>query len=177
MQVPWRHIALAAVGVLASGCSGLFESKPPGPCPGVSVPRDAAHVVQFLPGPGRDLIDVRYQGSIEPLSARCRYIDDDKTVEMRLSVGISARKGPAAEAGTADFAFFVAITDLNQTILAKQVFQSPIEFPTGRRRAGSIEEIEQLIPLPEGTNGASYEIVIGFQLEKDQLDYNRLRRR
>jgi len=177
MRVPWRHIALAAVGLLASGCSGVFESKPPGPCPSVTVPRDAALVVQFLPGPGRDLIDVLYQGSIEPLSARCRYIDDDKTVEMRLSVGVSARKGPAAKTAEADFAFFVAITDLDQNILAKQVFQSPIEFPAGRRRAGAIEEIEQLIPLLEGTNGASYEIVIGFQLDQEQLHYNRNRRR
>ena len=168
---------MAALGLLASACGAFFESKPPGPCPKVTVPRVAAQVVQFLPGEGRDLIDVRYQGSIEPLSARCRYIDNDTVVEMRLSVGISARKGPAAEAAEANFAFFVAITDLDQNILAKKVFQSPIEFPSGRRRAGVVEEIEQLIPLAEGSNGASYDILIGFQLDKDQLDYNRDRKR
>ena len=39
------------------------------------------------------------------------------------------------------------------------------------------EEIEEIIPLAAGLDGASYEILVGFELTGDQLEYNRRRRR
>jgi len=89
---------------------------------------------------------------------------------------ILAQRGPASRGAEANFPFFVAVTDRDQNILAKEVFDSVVEFPEGRRRAGVFEEVEQQIALRDEETGDDYEIIVGFQLSRDQLDRNRARR-
>jgi hypothetical protein len=72
--------------------------------------------------------------------------------------------------------FFFTIVGPDGSIRAKEVFDSPIEFQKGRRRAGVFEEIEQVIELGKEETGASYEIIVGFQLTREQLERNRKRR-
>ena len=164
--------AAVVLVLLAGGCT-LFQKPPPGPCPRVSVLSDAAKLVVFRPGPGRDLIDVEFEAEITPLGGGCNYVDRDRVIEMRLELRIAALRGPAAGGPTVELPYFVAIVGPGQAILAKQVFASPIEFEENRRRAGALEQTDQTIPLQEGQTGADYEVLIGFQLSAAQLDYNR----
>ncbi len=167
--------AMAVLILLVGGC-GLFQKPPPGPCPRVSVLDVAAKLVMFRPGPGRDLIDVEFEGEITPLGGGCNYVDRDRVIEMRLELRIAALLGPAAGGATVELPYFVAIVGPDQAILAKQVFRSPIEFEKNRRRAGALEQTDQTIPLAEGQTGADFEVLIGFQLTAAQLDYNRQQR-
>ena len=89
---------------------------------------------------------------------------------------IAALLGPAAGGPAVELPYFVAIVGPDQAILAKQVFRSPIEFEKNRRRAGAMEQIDQTIPLAEGQTGADFEVLVGFQLTAQQLDYNRQQR-
>ena len=50
-------------------------------------------------------------------------------------------------------------------------------FQPTQRRAGVVEEIEELIPLPAGLSGADFEILVGLELTADQLEFNRSRSR
>jgi hypothetical protein len=36
-----------------------------------------------------------------------------------------------------------------------------------------LEELQQRIPLPKGGSAADYRIIVGLQLTKDELEYNR----
>ena len=171
-----RASAATAVLILLVGGCALFQKPPPGPCPRVSVLGVAAKLVLFRPGPGRDLIDVEFEGEITPLGGGCNYVDRDRAIEMRLEFRIAALRGPAAVGPTVEFPYFVAIVGPDQAILAKQVFASPIEFEKNRRRAGALEQTDQTIPLAEGQTGADFEILVGFQLTAAQLDYNRQQR-
>ena len=68
--------------------------------------------------------------------------------------------------------FYVAITDVAENIIAKETFGSKLEFQQSRRRIGMVEEISQKIPLA-GRRPSEYEILVGLQLNADQLEFNR----
>ena len=69
------------------------------------------------------------------------------------------------------------IMAIPRDILAKEIFTSIVPFPEGRSQAGVVEELEQIIPLPDRKAGPNYEIIVGFQLTEEQLQQNRKRRR
>ena len=96
---------------------------------------------------------------------------------MEAIIDIAAKVGPASEGFSAQVPFFVAIIDSKKNIIAKRTFVSVAEFINGRRRAGVREEIEQTLYLKKGEIGSDYEVVVGLQLTKSQLQHNRRRRR
>ena len=167
----WPLLAL----LLVSGCTLFGKNNETRPCPAVVKLEETSEAVQYADGKGRDLIDLRFSAEIGEIAWSCTY-DGDTAVEMVLEIRVLVDKGPAAKGQLAKFPFFVAITDKKQKILAKEVFVSEIEFPEGRRRAGVIEEVEQIIPLKTDQSGADYEIIVGLQLNREQLDFNRQRR-
>jgi len=155
------------------GCD-FFQGQDTRPCPRVTVLDDAGRSTQHRDGPGRDLTDVTYIARIEDVQSTCKYRKQQLTVDA--TIIILAQRGPASTQPQANFPFFVAITDIDQNILAKEVFDSVVEFPDGRRRAGVYEEITQEIALGPDETGIAYEIIVGFQLSREQLERNRARR-
>lgn len=176
---PMKSIAILAGTLILSACSGGMDSdffsmeKRVLPCPNVSVLPNADNITIFRQGPGRDLVDVEFEGVIVPTSGECVYEDDDSLVLAELILRIGAIKGPAATGQKKMFPFFVAIADKNKRILSKKVFESPVVIPEGKRRGAVQEEIVQRIPIMSGLSGRDYTIVLGFQLTSEQLEYNR----
>ena len=166
--------ALAGLGVGLAACA--LPGAPSGPCPNVAILNDAASVTQFKPGPGRDLIDIEYEAEIVQVEPDCSYGRDGR-ITATTTLGIIATRGPAARSDNANFVFFVAVVDQNQRVLARERFESALQFAASQRRAGVEEEIEELIPLAAGLSGANYEILVGFELTGEQLEFNRARSR
>ena len=174
-------IALAVVLPFLGACSGLGGSgeeagqgqarTAASRCPSVAIVRDAAEVTRFREGSGRDLTDVTGRAVLADYTGGCTPREDRVTVDLNLV--LAAEQGPASQAGTADYRYFVAIADAAGDILAKQEFDTTVAFPAGQRRAGTVEELTQTIPLEDGATPADYQILVGFQLTPEQLDYNR----
>lgn len=169
----WRQAVLAASVLVLAGC-GVFSEPETRPCPRVSVLNEAERITQYKPGPGRDLIDVTFEGKVSGVRSDCKFDGDLLTVGSEIA--FTLERGPAAEGREVEFAVFIAVTDSAQAILAKEVFQSKVAFPEGLRRTSGTEEFEQVIPLAEGETGDDYEIIVGFQLSGEQLELNRSRR-
>ena len=163
---------ILALGV--AGCS-VFSNTPPPPCPAASIVDDASRVSVFKDGPGRDLIDVQFEGEIDAIESDCDLNRAGDEITTRTGVRIVATRGPAAEGTEVSFSFFVAVIDRNQQVLARERFDSVLVFDPSQRRIGVVEEIEELIPLPVGLSGADYEVLVGFELTAEQLEFNRLR--
>ena len=164
--------AALVLGAGLAGC-GLFDRGPPKPCPRVSILRDAGSMTQFKPGPGRDLIDVRFEATFGEMSLSCEY--DEDVITMKVGLQLFAARGPAADAPATELRYFVAVVDRTQRILVKETFVSYLDFPRNRSRVGIAEEIAPRIPLKRGESAADYEILVGFQLSPAELDYNRLK--
>lgn len=182
LRRPFRATVFLSSVLLLASCSGsvdsdifsIFGTKPPPlPCPRVEVLPGADVITIFREGDGRDLVDVRFEGVLAPVSGVCIYEADDVAVVVELVLRIGAVKGPAAESQIEEFPFFVAIAEKTGEIIAKKIFTSPIEIPEGFRRGVVQEEMQQRIPLSGLKHGGDYVIIIGFQLTKEQMELNR----
>lgn len=102
---------------------------------------------------------------------------DDKSVTVDLRLGFEGRLGPqAAAAGAAPYLvhpFFVAITDPGGDIMAKEIFNTTMNYTGGQSVQTDTETLRQIIPVTDRSRAKKYKVLIGFQLNKDQLEYNR----
>lgn len=169
----------AAVLVLA-GCQSvrnpLSAPEPnPGPCPNALALYDAHRLVQIN---GDDLAfeNVGFTGEITNVVSRCRYSDRDATpIDMEVGVRMAFGRGPAAEGSTHTYTMFVAVTGLDSVVMEKQVFPVTIEFRPGQDRV-EVTEIFDPVEIPRANNdtsGVNFEVLVGFELTEDQLEFNR----
>lgn len=143
-----------------------------GPCPYVKILYDAARYVE-LEGDRPAAANVGYTGEIQGVSADCRYRDDDPiTVDMDILFAFG--KGPQAASDQRTYRYWVAVTERNSAVLAKEYFDIGVDF-AGSDRAGSTEEIRGLtIPRAgQEVSGSNFEILIGFDVTPQMAEFNR----
>ena len=163
------RLAAAALVALLTGCS-VFEKKDTRACPRIEIVSDLSRLVKFRNGSGRDLNDVLYSARFDDVKTGCSYDKNGVTVEMTVSL-----RGERVRAGltlpTADVTYFVAITDRNQNIVAKQNFTSQFTFPD-KGMAAIDDELVQRIPLAPTSPGSDHTLILGFQLTPEEIDFN-----
>lgn len=173
--------AIAIAGALAA-LTGCGSDPPPPPCPRVLIVDDAAQLTAFAAGPGRDFVDVDHDAEIADLKSGCRYEKGDAGEKALIAVApvIVATRGPANTDRAATVTYFVSVVDASDAILNKQLFEVPVRFEGNQRRITWIDDTPPvIITLPVDSPAAAattYEVLVGFQLSPDQLDYNRRRR-
>jgi hypothetical protein len=170
----FRFLVTLTAALAAAGC-GIFDRRgPERECPGAAIVGDASTIAKFRDGPGRDLSDVTFSGEVVDVDATCRY--DRAGVNVDLRVLLSATRGPADRNRVVDLDYFVAIIDPQKNPLAKEQFRVRFEFRDQITRLNRLEELEPRIPLRDLNLGPDYQIVVGFQLTAEDLDFNRSRR-
>ena len=158
-----------------AGC-GMFGGAGDQICPRVDTLEGAGRVTQFNPGPARDLTDVRFEGRIVQIATECDY-DRDGTVEVSAIVAMEFVRGPAAPSEQGRFEYFVAITDPSERVIAKRRFPVEVAFVDAATRISAREELTQRFSHVPADDARSYRIYVGFQLTRNQLDYERSLRR
>lgn len=144
-----------------------------GPCPFVKTLYDAARYIEFKDGRQASSA-VGYTGEIQGISAGCQYKDDQPiqvTMEMLLELG----RGPQAEGRQKTYRYWVAVTDRNREVLAKETFELPVTFPEGQDRVYVTEQIGQ-ITIPRATattSGSNFEVLVGFEVTPEVAAFNR----
>jgi hypothetical protein len=167
-----RAAALGLAGVAALAAAGCSKQGPAKPCPRVAVLTDASHLVRFKPGTGRDLTDIVYEADISVRRGSCEYVKKDTELDVDMQVEVQAVRAPgASEKG--EFGYFVRTTDRGGRVTGGENFVMTVPFSEDLRRAGGIEEVSLSFPLKTNQLGNEFEIVVGFQLSPDELEYNR----
>lgn len=161
-----RAILLPAVLLAAAGLGGCAGRQVA--CPQVLKVQDAERLTRFT-GSGRDLTDVLFEAQVGQITGSCGI--DDGAIDMDMQVQFTAMRGPADRTRQGNFGYFVAIVDAEGDILARQEFDSTVEFPEAKSRTGIVEELEQRIPATSGV--PPYTIYVGFTLTPDELAFNR----
>lgn len=172
-----RAAGLAAIVLASSGCSSTPEA--PLFCPQVALVSDAMTVTRFAPGGGQDLTDVDYAAELTGIDSQCTFVggrDRDQTVVVALSPAITAVRGPANVDRQATMDYLVSVTDQDKNILTVQRFPVSVTFIGNRSRVTVTDDnppVTVAIPLAPGTSADTYQIFVAFQLDPQELDYNR----
>ncbi|KRB52061.1 MAG: Tat pathway signal sequence domain protein [Pseudomonadota bacterium] len=151
----------------------LPQLRNAGPCPFVKVLYDAGRYVEFKDG--REASGaVSYSGEIQGISAGCQY-KDDEPIKVTMEVLFELGKGPLAAGSSKTYRYWVAVTQRNDAVLAKQYFDLPVTFPAGQDRIYATEKIAQ-VTIPRATattSGANFEILVGFDVTPEMAAFNR----
>ncbi|MFN3524274.1 MAG: Tat pathway signal sequence domain protein [Phenylobacterium sp.] len=144
-----------------------------GPCPYVKTLYDAARYIEFAEGREASA-NVGFSGEIQGISAGCAY-KDDEPIKVRVEVLFEMGRGPQAQGSSKTYRYWVAVTQRNQAVLAKQYFDVPVNFPDGQDRVYVTDTIDE-ITIPRAsltTSGANFEVLIGFDVTPQMAAFNR----
>ena len=155
----------------------LPQLRNAGPCPYVKVLYDAARYVEFKDAKEASA-DVGFTGEIQGISSGCEY-KENTPIHVVMQILFELGRGPMAVGSSKTFHYWVAVTDRNREVIAKQEFDLPITFPSGQDRVLKTEEINNLV-IPRGTSatsGSNFEVLVGFDVTPQMADFNRLGKR
>jgi hypothetical protein len=144
-----------------------------GPCPFVKALYDASRYVEFKGGREASA-DVGYSGEIQGISAGCQY-KDNEPIQVQMDILFELGRGPQATATTKTYHYWVAVTDRNREVIAKQSFDLPVTFPAGKDRVYMTDSMANIL-IPRGTqttSGANFEVLIGFDVTPQMAEFNR----
>jgi hypothetical protein len=144
-----------------------------GPCPLLGVLYDASRLVEFK-GAEERFANVAYTGEMRGVRGLCRYTGSNP-IEMSMEIDMAFGKGPAAEGSSRVYRYWVAVTRANMAPIEKQYFDVRVDFPRGQDRMAGSEVIRRVvIPRANDTvSGANFEILVGFDLTPQQIQFNR----
>jgi hypothetical protein len=177
-----RAALLGAAALSLASCGsvrGAFaDDENSGPCPNAFALFDAARVVEFRDPGVEDFSNVMYTAEIQAVRSLCRYYNErpiDSDIELEIGFG----RGPAASDDEHTYNLWVAVTRTDVVVLERDVFPIRVRFPRGQDRVYLRREIENItIPrAEESTSGTNFEILVGFEVTPEQLEFNRLGKR
>jgi len=142
-----------------------------GPCPFVKILYDAARFVE-LDGGRAASANVGYTGEIEGVTAGCAY-HGDEPITVQMNVLFNLGRGPQATGDQRTYRYWIAVTERNAAVLAKEYFDLPVDFEGGA--TASVTE-EQSVVIPRATaetSGGNFEVLIGFDVTPEMAEFNR----
>jgi hypothetical protein len=144
-----------------------------GPCPYVKVLYDAARYHEFKDDKETSSA-AKWTGEINGVNSDCAYKGGDP-IQVGMDIGFSLGRGPEADGQTKVYHYWVAVTERDKAVLAKQDFELPITFAPGEQRRDVNTRIDGIIiPRKDATiSGSNFEVLIGFDVTPEMAEFNR----
>jgi len=172
-------ICLLSVLALA-GCQSVRDNfgtpeRNPGPCPNALSLYDAHRYVELR---GEDVVyeNVGFTGEILDVATQCRYTDvRPGPIDAELGLRMAFGRGPAADGDQHTYEYFVAVTRTDNAVIEREVYPVTVRFERGQDRVVVTETFDRIaIPRADATtSGANFEIIVGFVLSEEQIEFNR----
>ena len=164
-------------GVIAGEEKSLIRYQQ---CPSVYVVEDLSQLYKFAPADVREAENLQSHVVLTMRDSQCVY--DTKSVSVDVTLDFAGSLGPKGRFRAADeplvtHPFFVAIADRGGDVLAKQIFAASLHYKEGLDKANYTETIRQIIPVEGPKDGKEYAVMVGFQLEDNDLYFNRAKAR
>jgi hypothetical protein len=162
--------ALSGLLVLLAACSSGGDSGPTGKlaCPAALVaPGLDAYTVFHSGATTTTPADISFGVKLISVKSTCR----NETTGLRVVTNIAfiaVRNDDTLR--QADFSYFVAIADSQQTIVAKQNFALRVDFALRQKQMRIADEITEHLPLKNLSLGSQYGVIVGLQPSPQQLE-------
>lgn len=179
MRIIALSILALAIGACQSGSgigSALDTRQNSGSCPPAGSIYNASRIVAFKDDE-QLFSSVQYTGEVVDVRLFCRYAGTDP-VRAEVEIDFAFGQGPAAEGDRHEYSYWVAVARRSGKVLQKQHFTVSADFSDGPV-VGETEILQRII-IPradESVSAANFEILVGFDLTEEQLQYNREGRR
>jgi len=143
-----------------------------GACPPAGSVYNASRIVQF-DGDTQIYRNIAYTGEIVDVRLFCRYADEDP-VRVQLEIDFAFGKGPKGERNSHAYTYWVAVARRSGKVLNKAYFT--VEAPFGSENVTGVSETLNQILIPradESVSAANFEVLVGFELTRDQITFNK----
>jgi hypothetical protein len=144
-----------------------------GPCPYVKALYDAARYVELKDN--REAAGaVGFTGEIQGVSSACQY-KDNEPIKVQMEVLFALGKGPQATVPSKTYRYWVAVTDRNKDVIAKEYFNLPVTFAPGQDRVLITDKLQGItIPRARASvSGGNFEVLVGFDVTPQMVAFNR----
>jgi hypothetical protein len=144
-----------------------------GPCPFVKTLYDAARYIEFAGGQEASSA-VGFTGEIQGVTSACAYKSNDP-ITLTMNILFELGKGPQAAGASKTYRYWVAVTDRNREVIAKQTFDLPVTFDDGKDRVYKSEDVKGIV-IPRATetvSGENFEVLVGFEVTPEMAAFNR----
>jgi len=169
-HTPFRFAAMAALALLVSSCTNQKKIQY---CPAWTSVLDAVVVTQFKPGAPADPANALYTAKISNVDGDCTFDKQGKTANSSIDVSFTATRPAPGDAVTYTVPYFVAVTQSTR-IITRSARTVTFNFDAGATTATAEESISDIDLVTDGNNKPyDYQILVGFQLTKQQYDYNK----
>lgn len=173
--------ALICVPILGSlaGCTTyeqattyLFADKET-KCPDTVILANAAVLPAFDPAKGDDPSSIVYTAGMSRVKNSCDYRKVDNNSDSRIFIAFHATRPSGGPEAVYRVPYFVAIS-LGGKIIDKKNYWQDVTFPKGVATVDIQGGVESLfVQAAKRKRPVDYHFVLGFQLTKAQIDYNK----
>lgn len=145
-----------------------------GPCPLMGVLYDNARLVQFDDPRQERYANIQFTAEMQGIRGLCRYVDDDP-IAMSIEIDMAFGRGPASTSDRQTYRYWVAVVRRGRAPIEREFFEVDVRFPRGQAVVTRTEQIERII-IPRANaeiSGENFEVLVGFELTPEQLQFNR----
>ena len=164
-------VLLTAFATLA-GCSQKIVV-----CPVPAILADTNAITVMRPGTTPDLANELYSVKLMNAEGDCVYNQSTQVVRASMDLTFHASRAPSRDAASYTVPYFVVVNE-NAKIYAKHLYNLRVSFAPGAATADITQAPEDVsIKIGNGKLPWNYQLMAGFQLTPDQMEYNRLKGR
>jgi hypothetical protein len=166
---PFYLAAAAALFALAA-CQADRSAD----CPTITGVTEASIATVFRAGTTADPANVLYTVEITHVSGTCEMDKKETTSDANVEVSFRATRAPSGEEARYKVPYFVAVTEGSARVMAKHTYSIEIDFAPGQTTAEVNDRVGSAhLDIAKSKHPYDYQILVGLQLTKAQLDYNR----
>jgi hypothetical protein len=163
-------LATGLIAVALSGCGGNKLK----PCPSTAALADAAALTAFPDGATPDPSHALYTVQITNVTTDCDFDKKFESADSSLEITFQASRPPNGAPLDASVPYFVAVTSDGGKIVTRQIFKVEFHFDPGQATTTFKDNVASIvIDVVKDKRPWDYQLLVGLQLTKAQLDYNR----
>jgi hypothetical protein len=165
-------IAIAAAAALfaLAGCQADRSSD----CPTITGVTDASVGTVFRPGATTDPANVVYTVDITSVTGECDMDKKETTADSSVDISFRATRPPSGSEAHYKVPYFVVVTDGTTRVMLKHLYTIGIDFAAGQTSVETHDSVGAVhLDIAKGKHPYDYQVLVGLQLTKEQLDYNR----
>lgn len=157
------------MSILLAGCSTKEDSL----CPGAAALVEASTLTVIAAGTTPDPAHTLYRVAVSNVTTDCSIDPGARTADSSVDIHFVATRAPTGETARYRVPYFVGVRQ-GATIIRKQVYWVTFGFAPGEASTNFDQSIDStVIKIANDKQPYDYQILVGLQLTREQLEYNR----